>query len=275
VLGLVIILSVVGWLFVAFLALRRHENLPIKITAQRMVDGISIILLILAIGLGVLAYRNNEQLFGNLATSLGSIAFTVILIDRLNARRILEQRKQEIFAQIRSPVRDVAVEALRLACHYGWLQEVLNEVNLIGVHLEGADLRGENLQGAELPLVKLQGADLRHANLRGAYLMQANLEGANLRVAKFQGAELREANLKDADLLMAEMQTADLRGANLEGADLTETNLKQSYYSKTTKWPVGFSPVKAGAVFEHSDWSPVYRLYAKDYTKTTSPSRSK
>jgi len=61
----------------------------------------------------------------------------------------------------------------------------------------------------------LQGANLRGANLQGADLWNANLQDADL-----QGADLWNANLQDADL----------RGANLRGAYLSRADLLRSQY---------------------------------------------
>jgi len=94
------------------------------------------------------------------------------------------------------------------------------------VELWDSNLRGINLEGAQLPCVNLLGADLRYANLRGANLWEAslswaNLEGADLRNANLVGASLAEANLQGADL-----EGADLRYANLSYADLTGAKIE-------------------------------------------------
>jgi len=78
-----------------------------------------------------------------------------------------------------------------------------------------ADLRGADLQGA----------NLRGADLRGAYLQDANLRWAYLRGADLQDANLRDANLQGADLQRADLQGAYLRGADLQGADIDYTCL--------------------------------------------------
>jgi uncharacterized protein YjbI with pentapeptide repeats len=65
---------------------------------------------------------------------------------------------------------------------------------------ERANLRGANLEGADLRRANLEGADLEGANLRGADLEGADLRGANLRGAYLRGADLRGANLRGAYL---------------------------------------------------------------------------
>lgn len=90
-----------------------------------------------------------------------------------------------------------------------------------------ADLRGENLVGADLIVADLRGADLTRANLDGADLRGADLTRANLTGASLIVADLRGANLTGADL----------RGANLSRADLRATDLIQVLWSMDTVWP--------------------------------------
>jgi len=99
----------------------------------------------------------------------------------------------------------------------------------------------------------LQGAELRGALLGGADLFDADLAGADLRGADLGGAFLSEANLTRADLSGANLVGADLSAANLCGADLRETDLIRAdlsgaRYDGRTVWPEGFDPQSAGAV---------------------------
>ena len=114
------------------------------------------------------------------------------------------------------------------------------EINLIAVHLEGANLGLLRFYGARLLYARLEGAffweahlegaDLWLAHLEGANLREAHLEGANLRETHLEGANLRETHLEGADLNKARLEGARLRwvyleGANLEGANLDRANL--------------------------------------------------
>jgi uncharacterized protein YjbI with pentapeptide repeats len=108
-------------------------------------------------------------------------------------------------------------------------------LDLANVDLGGADLSGANLQGAYLV-----GADLGAANLTGANLAKALLWGAHL-----IGANLDQANLSGSGLDRADLSKADLTGADLNGAVL-----KGAKYDQNTKWPAGFDPAAAGAIFE-------------------------
>jgi uncharacterized protein YjbI with pentapeptide repeats len=98
--------------------------------------------------------------------------------------------------------------------------------------LGGANLKGENLSGADLTEANLQGALLAGANLKDALLSGANLTGANLRNANLQGtllprANLRGANLEGANLRFAYLREAELGGADLRGAELRRANLSR------------------------------------------------
>ena len=95
----------------------------------------------------------------------------------------------------------------------------LRGADLNGADLTRADLTGANLSEANLRWADLTRADLSGANLRGADLRWANLNGANLIWADLCGANLNGANLIWADLCGADLSVADLRGANLNGAN--------------------------------------------------------
>jgi uncharacterized protein YjbI with pentapeptide repeats len=97
-------------------------------------------------------------------------------------------------------------------------------INLGGMRLRDADLRGVDLTEANLSGAVLSGCDLNGANLSGANLSGANLSGANLSGTNLSGANLNKAVLKGADLT-----DANLTGANLAGADLTEASLDAAH----------------------------------------------
>lgn len=128
----------------------------------------------------------------DLAPEMVGMAFAVVVIDELNQRRLEQQEKDRLFAQVKSPVRDMAVEALRLIREKDWFGEMLEKYNhrLTFVQWQGADLQRANLQRAKLWDVNLQEVKLERANLQEAKLLHANLKRANL----------WEANLKRANL---------------------------------------------------------------------------
>lgn len=79
------------------------------------------------------------------------------------------------------------------------------------------DLRGANLQRADLSGLKFDKAVLYGAQLQGAALGSVQLQGANLLGAQFQGADLFGAQLQGANLSRAQLQGADLIGATMDG----------------------------------------------------------
>lgn len=192
----------------------------------------------------------------DLAPDLFALTIAVVVLDELNQRRLEQQHKQLLFAQINSPVHDIAVEALRQIHANRWLPEslkryqhnfsafqwsgaLLANADLTSVKFCGANLTGANLAGAKLAGADLQDAQLTHANLHGAQLMGANLTGATGKEAQLSRADLREATLvgtilegaqlNDANLGKAQLQGTQLFNANLHGADLTAADLQKAF----------------------------------------------
>ena len=98
-------------------------------------------------------------------------------------------------------------------------------VNLRGADLNGADLAGINLSHADLHRANLTGANLSEAYLRSADLRGATLTGANLRAAKLYGAYLQGADLRGADLTGAKVQNVSWQGADLREAQILPDQL--------------------------------------------------
>ena len=217
----------------------------------------------------LMAWLSPETSFlGEMRGEITGMAITVIVIDELVGYRNRLESKQEIFEKIESPVRDVAVESMRLIQKYGWLDEIVKLDKLQFAHLEGANLRyanlsKANLREAHLERAKLKGANLKKANLHDANLeeaslTEANLEEASLTEANMRGTKLKGANLKNANLSYANLQGVDLSDANLQGTNLAWANLQMAYlytanlqdarYNIFTIFPDGFDPVAAGAI---------------------------
>jgi len=89
-----------------------------------------------------------------------------------------------------------------------------------------ADLRGADLDWANLSVAKLCGANLIKANLAGA-----DLTGADLREANLCLAILLKTRLGRADLSGADLREADLSAARLEGSILVNTNCNKTNFS--------------------------------------------
>ena len=125
--------------------------------------------------------------------------------------------------------------------HVDLIYAFLEGVNLGGAHLEGANLIETNLEGANLLGAHLEGANLIETNLEGAKLPFAYLEGANLIETNLEGANLIEANLEGANLLGAHLERVNLKGAHLENADLRSAhlqgaNLGNVFFDQTALW---------------------------------------
>lgn len=104
-------------------------------------------------------------------------------------------------------------------------QAQLQEANLVGAQLNGAVLREALMQGADLSTAVLHGTNLTAAHLQGANLRKAQLQGADLTGAALQGADLSEAQLEGATLRAADLKGALLQGATIGNADLTDADL--------------------------------------------------
>jgi uncharacterized protein YjbI with pentapeptide repeats/uncharacterized RDD family membrane protein YckC len=111
---------------------------------------------------------------------------------------------------------------------------VLNNVDLSGIQLQGANLYQANLRDS---IFSGTGKD-RHlgtfddviANLSGANLKEADLAGANLSYVLLNRANLMQVILNKADLSFAQLNQTNLSsvkliGANLEGANLAKASL--------------------------------------------------
>ncbi|NEP63375.1 MAG: pentapeptide repeat-containing protein [Symploca sp. SIO2G7] len=88
-------------------------------------------------------------------------------------------------------------------------------------------LKGVDLQDADLSGTDIRGSNLSDADLRGANLSCADLSDANLSLAKLKKANLSQATLNGTKLTVAHLHHADLSGASLWDADLRRAQLQQ------------------------------------------------
>ena len=128
----------------------------------------------------------------------------------------------------------------------------LKKADLVGTYLRGADLRGADLSRADLSRAHLSRADLREANMSEAVLdiadlREANMREVNLKEASLVGAYLIETDLQEANLSGADLRKALLDGANLSGANLAKTifdmdQVKQLHNKYDLDWCYVFFP---------------------------------
>jgi len=138
----------------------------------------------------------------------------------------------------------------------------LKNSDLARVDLSRSYLRSKDLEGARLSFATCYESDFSYCNLRDARLtegsftravfdhadmtaagcFEARLNRCSLVQVNLQRASMCGCDLRQSDLTNADLQFADLRRARLEGCVLEGTNLEGSWYSRSTRWPVGYEP---------------------------------
>ncbi|NEO09334.1 MAG: protein kinase [Moorea sp. SIO1F2] len=136
------------------------------------------------------------------------------------------------------------LEAETLLKAYGSGRRDFAAKDLRGLNLNNAQLSGIIFRQGKLLNISLKGADLSSANFGEANLHQADLRNANLGRAYLKKAILAGADLRGANLSYAHLENANLRGANLCGANLanakiTKEQLAQAKTNWTTVLPTG------------------------------------
>ncbi len=144
-------------------------------------------------------------------------------------------------------------------------------INLSGVDLHWAYMRGANLSNANLSSTDLRSAFLLEADLRDANLANVSLDGARLNDADLSGADLSHANMQSTNLSGVNLSNANLSGADLgnatlyrtdfSGADLSNADLRYSSLTRVNLGKVNLVGVKlkganlAGMDLSHKDLS--------------------
>ena len=145
-----------------------------------------------------------------------------------------------------------------------------------GANLDQTDLKGAALQGAELNStnmseVNLKGAQLRSAEVNYAILLDANMAESNAEHANFVAARLDRANLKRAKLkganfvvssiVGAYLVEADLDGAVMNGADGKDAKIGKSTLKRLVARGADFQGASFGA--SNLEWADFYRANLK------------
>lgn len=106
--------------------------------------------------------------------------------------------------------------------------------------LEGVDLGGINLRGANLSDVNLKGAKLAGATLENVNFIKANLKNANLSGVSAVDVQFTNANLENVNLSGSALYGAQFIKANLSKANLSKLKGYRVYYqqysSSTFQW---------------------------------------
>jgi len=184
--------------------------------------------------------NSEAYLDGNFATS-PSVSYqnrdcvsSPLTGDVLDCKRIIKDI--EIFSIRPTNFVDIQEDDIHYADVSDLSKPTLQGANIRGVNLDATNLRGANLEEANLQMANLEGKCLKMTNLQGAVLRWARLNidiGTRLRGADLRGSYVKSvvlltsstlygANLRgmhlEADLGAAALQGADLRGVQLIGA---------------------------------------------------------
>ncbi|OJJ16986.1 hypothetical protein BKI52_30175 [marine bacterium AO1-C] len=165
------------------------------------VKKLGIVLSIIAILLVVFGYLSVHEKFtwdslindfyANLAAEIGSIAITIIIVDRIVRRQEEKQNeielKNKLIRDIHSPVNSIANNAVhelralgRLTGKDAWTKETKlgGLANLVNARLYDANFYGTSLIGANLFMADLRNVDFRNTDLTGVNLFESNIKRA-------------------------------------------------------------------------------------------------
>jgi uncharacterized protein YjbI with pentapeptide repeats len=199
-----------------------------------------------------------HDFYANVASSLISIALTVLLIDRLYERREAEYLKQQLIREMGSNDKGFALRAAKEISARGWLTDGsirdsdLSQAALIGAVLDRAIFTGVIFDHAQLNGARLKGVRISGGSYRGTIFIDAVMDdavvkdGADFIGAYFAGASLRHAELpgatlEETDLIRTDLTKANLAGARLRRADLAESvldgaNLERANLAGLLNW---------------------------------------
>jgi uncharacterized protein YjbI with pentapeptide repeats len=118
------------------------------------------------------------------------------------------------------------------------LSEIVTRVycsTFVHCNLSGLDLKGANLQDADLRYADMVGTNLTGANLSGADAIGADFQGANMTSVSavrvdMAGDDLRGSNLTFANFTRANLSGADLEGSKRRGTNFTDARLRGTQF---------------------------------------------
>ena len=156
--------------------------------------------------------------YANVSVDCLSIAFAILVIDRLNERRAEQELKAQLIREMGSPDNGIALRAVEDLRARGWLRDGT---------LHSAWMPRANLAGAILSDADLQGANLGIANLVDAVISRGKLQGTYLRDAKCHRTRLHRANLENATITNIQFVTMGL----LKGATMPDGNRYAGHFN--------------------------------------------
>ncbi|WP_424990843.1 pentapeptide repeat-containing protein [Fluviibacterium sp. S390] len=164
--------------------------------------------------------------------------------DIQTALEVLGSRDEVQFQVERADVRPGQEDGYRLDLRGANLQAAqLAHLDFRMARLDGSRLEGAQLMRARMNQVVLTGAHMERANFSGAQLLWAvfsagRLEGADFRraqmaIANFVAAEMQEVNLREVGLVEAPLDDANLEAADLSLAWTGGTSFKRAIWVGT------------------------------------------
>ncbi|KAA3656234.1 MAG: pentapeptide repeat-containing protein [Chloroflexi bacterium] len=219
-----------------------------KILSWITIGRVGIVLLIAALPGILISFGETGLSFGienlllyiytEFAWEIASIAFTILIIDRIYQVQEVRLEKRQLIRQLRSSDFQLVREAADRLRARGWV----SDSTLRNLNLTRAILRDVDWQTADLTNVTLEQADLRGIDLSQAQLTNASLEGADLSGARLEGTNLTEQQLRKADRLIHAIMpdgtkydgrfhlTGDLREARTSGYNPDDPLAMARYY---------------------------------------------
>lgn len=210
-----------------------------------------------------LARENFAAFFQSLLPEMVGITFTILIINRLDAKREYRLIRSQLVRRAHSrynPVALAAIEELRV-------MEYLQDGALAGKNLRGADWSDANLYEADL-----SNCDLTNAVLDRADLIKANLTGAQVKDEQLASAiKLHLCTMPDGKRYNGRFRLpGDIDLAHRKGVDTESMDEMAAWYQ------VPLEEYIAGQnwYFEHQGISPLPNPFSKPPHSAEQPPRS-
>lgn len=147
------------------------------------------------------------------------ILFTVLIIDRLDAQRELEQLQNRLVREATGQSNEMAKSALDWMQHEGWLA---GEESL--------------LAGQEATRANMDGVNLVEANLERTDFYKSTLRNVNAFATKAHNTNFGFTDLTNADFVIADLTGANLDSAILDGVIFYHPNQGAAILPDGTPW---------------------------------------